>query len=674
MEPGTYRLKVEGDTLEPVTIENVQAPLENLVLELTCAEKPRLFGTVVDTMSKKPLSKYEVRVRKLETLRGPGYSQSDRWFTFEGKDGTFEIEVVGPGIYDIQAKADGYAPAWSQKINTDQNSTVSINLSAGGGSIKGRVLNEDNKPIEKAMVIPLSKASGTSYSTMHAFVSQEGAVKSNKAGEFLLTELPSGNETLKITHPDYTFVIEDNIEVKAGQCTDNINVILPKGGIIEGVVYDQNGEPEGGAVIFAQNEMGHSMKADDPSILATVISEPNGFYRIKGLPEEICYLIRQDEWTTFGVVRRTVAPQYGKTTHVDFGGTNMVSGQIIIEGIPLANQKVIISSPYSYYSGSLKSVAKTDSEGRFVFLGIAPGHYGIFNEMNRQRSNWFRLAEFEMDLANHDFGIIPKEFSILYLTIQQPIDSPWDIRRVNLKSEIPGSSITIPYEKAMNPNQPYKVGPVTPGRYSISVNRPDNISYTKKIEITRETKEVIETILLPEGNSEIYGTITGDIDSLAFQSIDESIQGYIRKNDEGRYNISHLPAGDYCLGSYPMKEDKAITISLMTGQPLEMHIDPSLFDIPESVAMALVTIVSETGSPRNASVYLSANGKIIEPERGMGWQKMFIAAPDNYLLHVSCEGYQDFEKQITLKPVRPGERPNTKQNQILVRLKRSNIK
>ena len=35
---------------------------------------------------------------------------------------------------------------------------------------------------------------------------------------------------------------------------------------------------------------------------------------------------------------------------------------------------------------------------------------------------------------------------------------------------------------------------------------------------------------------------------------------------------------------------------------------------------------------------------------------------------------KDFEKQITLKPVPPGERFNTKQNQILVRLKRSNIK
>ncbi len=670
MEPGTYRLKVEGDILEPVTIDNVQVPMENLVLELTCAEKPRLYGTVVDVTSKKPLPKYEVRVRKLETLRGPGYSQADQWITFEGNNGTFEIEVVGPGIYDIQARAKGYAPAWSQRINTDQNSEVLINLSAGGGSIKGRVLNEDSKPIVNAMVIPLSKASGTSYSTKHAFVSQEGAVRTNGAGEFLLTELPSGRETLKISHPDYTFVIEDDIEVNAGQCTDNVNVILPKGGVIEGVVYNQNGEPQGGVGIRAQNEVGYSVTSDDPSILATAVSDPNGFYRITGLPEGICYLMRQDEWNTFGVVRRTVAPQYGKTVHVDFGGTNMLAGQVILEGIPLANQKVIISSPYTHYSGFLKAVVETDSEGRFVFLGIIPGHYGIFYEMNRKRSDWLRLTEFEMKSVVHDLGIIPKEFSILYLTIQQPTGSPWDINRVYFKSETPGSFIAIPYEQAMNPSQPYKVGPVTPGRYSISVNRPDNISYTKTIDITRETKEVTETILLPDGDSAIYGTITGNIDSLVLQSIDESIQGYIRKDEKGRYMISHLPTGDYRLGFYPLKKDYAITFSLLTEQPLEMHIEPSLFDIPASIAIANVSVVSDIGSPRNASVYLSANGTIIEPEHEMGWQKMFFVVPGHYLLHISCEGYQDVEKQITVKPVPSGERPDIRQNQILIRLKR----
>jgi len=123
-----------------------------------------------------------------------------------------------------------------------------------------------------------------------------------------------------------------------------------------------------------------------------------------------------------------------------------------------------------------------------------------------------------------------------------------------------------------------------------------------------------------------------------------------------------------------LKEDNAINVSLLTGQPLEMNIDPSLFEIPASIAITIVSIVSEKGSLLNASVYLSSNGKIIEPERPMGWHKMFVAAPDQYLLHVSCEGYPDFEKQITLKPVPQGERFDMKRNQILVRLKRSNTK
>jgi hypothetical protein len=123
-----------------------------------------------------------------------------------------------------------------------------------------------------------------------------------------------------------------------------------------------------------------------------------------------------------------------------------------------------------------------------------------------------------------------------------------------------------------------------------------------------------------------------------------------------------------------LKEDNSINVSLMSEQPLEMNIDLSLFDIPESIAMTVVSIVSESGTLLNASVYLSSNGKIIEPERGMGLHKMFVAVPDQYLLHVSCEGYPDFEKQVTLKPFPRGERFDMKRNQILVRLKGYNTK
>ena len=675
MEPGSYRLSFEGENLEPVIFENIQAPFENLIVELTCAEKPRLHGLVMDSTTKKPLTKYEVRVRKLETLRGANYGQTDKWFTFERANGTFEIEVVGPGVYDLQARAKGYAPTWSQRINTDQNASVLINLSAGGGSIMGRVLDEDGRPIDNAMVIPLSKACGNSSHTKYLFVSQEGAVKTNGDGEFLLTKLAAGYESLKVTHPDYTFVIKGDIEVKDGQCTDNINIILPKGGIIEGVVYNQNGQAQSGVVIRAQTEMNYSTTSDDPSILATVVSEPNGFYRITGLPEEICYLMRKDEWNAFGVVRRTLAPQYGKTMHVDFGGTNVLTGQVILEREPLANQKVIISSPHSFYSGFLKAVGETDTEGRFIFMGIVPGDYGIFYETNsRQRPDWFRLAEFEMEPGDRDLGIIPKESSTLYLTIQQPFSLPWDISSVYFKSEMQGSSIVIPYEKAMNPSEPYKVGPVTPGRYSISINRIDGIIYNKQIEISQEADEVTETIILPDGDCAIYGTISDGFDYVFLQSIDESIQGHIRRNDEGRYEMSHLPRGDYRLGFYPPMEDNTITFSLTTEQPLEINIEPSLFEIPAAAALAVVSIVSETGSPLNASVYLSASGTIIEPTHEMGWQKIFFAAAGHYLLHACCEGYQDGEKQVTLKPVAPGEIPNIKLNQILIRLKRSNTK
>ena len=563
----------------------------------------------------------------------------------------------GRECYDLQVRAEGYASLWSQSINTDQNSAVLINLAPGGGSMRGQVLDEEGQPVENATVIPLSKACGTSYPMQHTFVTQEGAVTTNDTGEFLLTGLAEGQETLKVMHPDYTYVIKGDIEVKNGQCAEGVTVVLPKGGIIEGVVYTQDGQPQGGVVIRAQNEMGYSITSDDPSIFATTISEPNGFYRITGLPEEICYLMRQDEWTAFGVVRRTVAPMYGKTTYVDFGGTNLVTGQIVLEGKPLADQKVILSDPRSYYSGYLKAVVMTDAEGRFVFRGIAAGHYGLFYEMNRQRSDWLRLAECELRSGDCDLGIIPKESAVLYLSIQQPEDMPWEISSVYFQSETQGSSIAIAHEGAMNPDAPYKVGSVSPGVYSISITRSDGLSYNRKIEIPQESREVVERIVLPKGDAEIFGTIAEGFDIISIRSVDESIGGIVRREGDGTFKVSSLPAGDYRLGLYPPVEENSVGISLIDGQSLQVTIDRSLFKIPESGAMVLVSVVSETGSLCDASVHLSVGETVIEPISQIGRQKVFVAMPGEYLLRVSCTGYKDVEKPILLKPVGPGESP-----------------
>ena len=52
-----------------------------------------------------------------ETLGGgPNYVQDSKWIQVSDATGQFDIELVGPGVYQVQASADNYAWLWSDPI------------------------------------------------------------------------------------------------------------------------------------------------------------------------------------------------------------------------------------------------------------------------------------------------------------------------------------------------------------------------------------------------------------------------------------------------------------------------------------------------------------------------------------------------------------------------------
>ena len=111
LEPGVYMLYFTGELIEGTIVRDVVAPSGDLEVELTYAvPMPVLAGSVVDGRTGKPVPSFEVRVRKLSTLRGPSIEQRDRWNQFDDEQGRFEIETVGPGVYQVQVVAKGICP------------------------------------------------------------------------------------------------------------------------------------------------------------------------------------------------------------------------------------------------------------------------------------------------------------------------------------------------------------------------------------------------------------------------------------------------------------------------------------------------------------------------------------------------------------------------------------
>lgn len=680
LEPGTYRLSFEGSDLEYKVIENVTAPCEGLMVELQYAAKPKLLGIVLDAATKEPIRQFRVRSRKLQTLRGANYVQNDRWTSFVKDNGTFEIEAIGPGVYQVQADAEGYAPRWSEEINTDQNKAVLLSLTPGG-TITGQVVDPLGIPVKGAAVIPLSRAAGTMPRVNNVFVSKEGAVKTDNRGQFILTHLPPGLETLKADHPEYAFAIKKDIPVVEGQMTDDVKIILSRGGIIEGFIYDSEGNPEEGAFIYAQDDSGYGGSGDEEAgRLGIVQTDPNGFYRIVGLPEKMCYLRRRDSAQVHGVVRRTVLPANGQISRVDFGSGPVLSGQIVLADQPLADKRVLLSSTTSPHFGYYMAYGRTDTEGRFAIRGVIPGRFAVYKESENRRGYWDKLTVVACGREDMDLGVIPQKTVKVWIALQSSQPALWQNSMLYLTE--PGDlyvSSGIQVKPPAESGGYYLAEAVEPGLYQAVLYRSDNVIFRQTLEIPDGQSEVSLPLLLPECSASISGQINMDSSTIMLWKPDQTILAYTQKGSDNTYAIRDLPYGQYRIGSsMAMEEAGSIPVDLLPGQQLVLNLDESQFQQTD-FGLLEVTVVDENGWPlENTAAYLQAKERIVEPKTSAGWQIYFITAPGSYVLHVSAPGHesyiQDFfiEKQdsqmtaaerqkITVR-MRPVSEPETNMN------------
>jgi RNA polymerase sigma factor (sigma-70 family) len=666
LEPGNYTVKFSGSEIEEQTINNVSAPSEGLEVVLECVGKPKLTGTVVDAQTQKPLEKFQVHVRKLQTLRGPNYDQPDQLITYVDQEGKFEIETVGPGIYQVQTQAKGYAPVWSEQINTDRNAPFIIALTAGGGSIWGMVLNEKGQSVQGAKVIPFSLAGGANQTTKDVFVSDKGSVMTDEKGRFELTNLASGQETLKVTHPDYAFTIKTDIPVTADRCTDNVKVVLQTGGTIEGFVYDADGNPLEGEIVYAQDKSGYSGSGDEEAgRFGTATSDPNGFYRIIGLPEQICYLRRLNEGSDNGVIRRTIFARLGKTVRVDFGGSVSLKGQVILDGKPQVNEKILLASDGNPHFGNFKAYTSTDAQGKFVFRGLVKGRLAVYRQQTDQRQDWIKLAAFESDGKELDLGTIPGQFGTVHLMMKQPPQA-WKIARVFL---IPKNSRSesMMSQDLINPDDPYVFTPVIPGECLVQIFRDDGLIFNRDVTIPENQKQVDLEIELPAGAARLSGTLSEDFTNIILTSEDKKIQKTISKRGMSQYEISNLPAGKYRMGlNTAMEERNSIPVYLSDGQETTVNIDGNSFE-KTSPGMLYVQVLGDDGRLlEEAQVSLKAQGRVIEPQGHIGSDAFFMAQAGQYTLHITCQGYKDFEQSVTLNPLPQGQRVDPRKNKMTV--------
>ncbi|MFC1764606.1 sigma-70 family RNA polymerase sigma factor [Planctomycetota bacterium] len=399
LEAGTYDLHISGGDIRTKELKGITAPITDLEVELEFATAPHLTGRVIDERTRKPVSDFQIRAK---TVRGSSVVEANRWTSFKHPQGHFDLRMFAPGEYQVQVLAEGYAPCWSDVVDTDREPNNMVVSLTPGGTLKGRVVNQAGEPVDNAKVLLLSLTGDTRKRSEHPFVTEKGVVHTQD-GAFTLSHVPEGVEAIKVVHPDYTFLVHRDIVMTAEQTTYLDDLALTTGGTLEGIVLDEQGLPLANETLcFCDAEMGRT--PDLALRWATIVTDANGFYHVAHLPPHKCYVYRDNDRQATGVTRRTITPVDGETRRLDFGGAYRVTGSLTLQEGNSAEQRVAIAALFPM---DFEYLTRTDDEGRFDFTGIIPGTYYLkYYDRTEERGRWIRITPVTVTDADVDLGTV----------------------------------------------------------------------------------------------------------------------------------------------------------------------------------------------------------------------------------------------------------------------------
>ena len=651
LEPGIYSLRFGGIDVEETDVPNVRAPSDDLEVELQFSKKPRLRGFVVGGSDNKPVMKFRTRAMKVKTLRGMPYVQSDRWFEFDDSRGEFNIDTVGPGIYQVQVAADGFAWTWSDGVNTDDNAPVTVKLTPGG-TIKGIVLNQEGKEIDGAKVSALSRASGTETDARQRFVSDVSAVVT-KDGAFVLEHLAAGIETIKVSHDDYGYSIVEGIEVREGGIKDDVVVVLARGGAVQGNVYDAAGIPQANVIIHFQDATGY-MGRDEVGRIASVVTDEKGYYSVTGLPEQMCYMKRSDDYQALGVVRRAVLPSNGKQVRVDFGGYTVISGEIVIDGEAFIDGRIALTGSGSGNGMIFGYFGKTDSQGGFALQGIPVGTYDLYYEPVERQRQWTPIATVESTGESLDMGVLQQPAGRLIVRIEgeDPNKVPQDSRVYLQAGYGLSGSRAGKVNKPVVSGDPFIISEVPEGKYTVVVNSGGWTNQRRRIEFDPRTeKEMVLWMKIRGGTGGVSGQLISDSrQSLILVNSQGTFSRHLSDGDSQTYEATGLPEDSYMICNYTTGDiAPLVEFDLIQGQRANIDIDTASWSQLGKSAL-YVQVVTADGVPIvGAEVWLADRDGEITPLRQTSGAAFFVVDAGEYAIHATYPGFEEVMTAVLLK-------------------------
>jgi hypothetical protein len=644
LEPGIYTLNFSGGNIENTTINNVKAPSEGLVFEIPVKQQTKLRGKVLDKYDGNPVSSFEVRLDR-------------NWVHFENSEGKFEIASKGNECRRVNVRAEGYSITLSENICPDANEPTLIELGIGG-AIEGKVVDEKGIPIENANIsYRYSRSRGEKPEDKYIATSDVN-------GLFTIEDVPEEDtwQWFVISHPNYAPELKQ-IEVAEDYITE-IEIVLKKGGAVEGHVYDTFGKPIPDTTLYFLDESRYQYWKENRARLGSATTDSDGYYRITGLPEKLCFGFRHEPDEQLGVVHAAILPKNGKSNHLDFGGQWYTTGRLLQAGTSMANIKVMIRGNTAGYETAFTDYAKTDSDGRFTFWGIPSGRKFIYWSIPGMHGldQWVEIGQFDfesgLDMDLNDFDVSLSEVSVKTYTenpkekldqldvyVQKYDEKMFYGRRVGQLSP------------RTDPNDPYIFLNMAPGTYEAIGRRPGCPTIHKVFEITQGHKQSDVDLWVPAGSASLSGKIVPSDPKerqmpLMLRSISQEVTMGIQPAGDGSYEIGNLPAGDYIIGRASValsRQSKIKEVNLKSGENKKLDIEVDSVG-KKYGGYLVVVIVTEEGLPLSGTnVWLEKGGQTITPHFDSDKSKSFAGDAGEYTLYAEYPGYRKIQQRVSIK-------------------------
>lgn len=274
-------------------------------------------------------------------------------------DGSFLLDGLRQGAYMVIAWDEQRGQVTAQAQAPGQGLVVRLE---GTGTLKVRVRWEDGSPVSAGQVRPFQTGPFQYVYSMVVPLGPDGGFE---------TPWPPGNWTLRAQAADGCVAPDQVAPVKVGETTE-VEIVMPRTGVVRGVVVDEAGRHVAGAEVFVR--MGGFPPG--PSREQYARSDADGRFEVPGLDLEpvVLHVTHPEHADT--KVSATPAPPEGApelTVRLTRGAT--LAGRVLdAQGRGVAGEQVNLIPPQSFFDAV--SVF-TDAEGAFAFPGLAPGGYSL---------------------------------------------------------------------------------------------------------------------------------------------------------------------------------------------------------------------------------------------------------------------------------------------------------